>query len=473
VISASAAASLGGKVSQIFIPTPETKSSQIKYDDLYPKHFAQPSTYIRFSSTVEDSIGDPYCASADDDIFLTQFNQNKTEPLTVDLFEEIISFFEITASTSQPFANIDKPPVLSFQEIESSYDETISAEGRGHASEIYTYWHDLREKRLNSSLMPILKNETGAETDDTDAYVCFRRREVRQARKTRGRDAQVTEKLRKLRRELEDARQLVHSINLREKLQLDRIQIDRKVFEQRQELKRVKIQHNIKNDDDELLINQRPMIKPKIKLDTQHQKLATIKLTSRLETARPEQDLVQLNDVREEAESRVRRSVASKIHQHREWNDGYNDETWLPLCPPQPIEKGASSDYLPVIHGIQLPTPPASIEGDEMEIDDEITKPAPIAFQFKSPTNQQKQNLPTFRRRYGRGGRLHIDSIRQRKYTREKFGGVVYDSDSEDSDDVIVCPIDYWSNFNMNYRAAIMRIGEQRPNDTDTAMLDQ
>lgn len=263
MISASAAAAVGGKVAQIYIPTPEARSSSIKYDDLYPRHFSAPQTYIRFSSTVEDCIGPPYCMDEDDSIFLSKLNQKGKDgeaKCSEDLFEEVMSFFEETAATRQPFAAVDNPPVLSFEEIESAYDDTISLQARKWAKEIYEHWADRRAQRGNRSLMPDLRFETGQDTDDADPYVCFRRREVRQARKTRGRDAQIAEKIKKLRRELEEARQLVHSVKRREIMYKERLEVERKIFEQRSELKRVKIEQGIKGDkgdDEELLVNQR------------------------------------------------------------------------------------------------------------------------------------------------------------------------------------------------------------------------
>ncbi|GAM86716.1 hypothetical protein ANO11243_047350 [Dothideomycetidae sp. 11243] len=499
VISASAAASLGGKIAQIYIPTPEVKSSDIKYDELYPKRFSEPTTYIRFSSTVEDSIGPPYCVTSDDEKFIASLNESKAgkeDRLTLDLFEDVISFFETTAAIRQPFATIDNPPVLAFEELQSAFDYTISEDGQKWSAEIYPHWHGLRMATSNQPLMPMLKFETGAETDDSDAYVCFRRREVRQARKTRGRDAQVVEKLKKLRRELEDARQLVHSINAREKLNLERIECDRKVFDQRQELKRVKIQHSIKGDkgdDEELLINQRPVVKPKPKAEViaTSQRPTTLKLTSsgRQEARQPEQDLIQLEDLREEAEAMVRRAVESKIQKHREWNRGFTDDTWKPICPPEYLR--ARSSHLPTITEVQLPTPPPSVEGgddaaDKMDLDKdpntaqepkELPKDLPTPpsdagmagesktmFRFQSLPSSAKKSLPTFRRRYGRLGRLHVDAVRPRKVVAGAASGVVYDSDSDvetpdddgDSDDVVMHPVDYWSPTYLNYRASLM-----------------
>jgi hypothetical protein len=101
-----------------------------------------------------------------------------------------------------------------------------------------------------------LQFETGQETDDGDPYVCFRRREVRQIRKTRGRDAQSAEKLRRLRKELEDARQLVALVRQRELARKEMLGIERQIFLQRSEVKEMKRKLGVK-DDDEDLINQK------------------------------------------------------------------------------------------------------------------------------------------------------------------------------------------------------------------------
>ena len=61
VMKGATTAALGEKAQQSFIPTPDaTKAKGIEYDKLYPKVFSSPATYIRFSSTVEESIGVPY-----------------------------------------------------------------------------------------------------------------------------------------------------------------------------------------------------------------------------------------------------------------------------------------------------------------------------------------------------------------------------------------------------------------------------
>lgn len=242
----------------------------MKYDELYPKKFSSPSTNIRFSSTVEDCAGVQYCMNDDDVEFLTQKlndgkdvnGQQRKEKLgqcSEDSFEEVMNFFEDTSARLQPYATVtDNAPIEPLEEMEKSADDALSAEALKFLRPIYQYW---ASKKAGRSLMPSIKVrvlDTTAEADDADPYVCFRRREVRQTRKTRGRDAQVTEKLKKIRLELEQARQLMQLVKQREDWIAEDITLSRKVFTQRGQLKEVKCSKNIIDDKDvELLVNQK------------------------------------------------------------------------------------------------------------------------------------------------------------------------------------------------------------------------
>jgi enhancer of polycomb-like protein len=264
-------AGLGEKTQQSFIPTPDaTKAKGIEYDKLYPKVFSSPATYIRFSSTVEESIGVPYCMDDEDVAVRAKLNtgkdfegnnrKDKLSNCSEDAFEEVMSFFEETCSRLQPFADIDKSPVPTFDEMEQNIDENLSLEAQKWLKLIYPHW---QSRKNSKAIMPTVKLrllDNTSEADDADPYVCFRRREVRQTRKTRGRDAQIVEKLKKLRLELEQARTLVQFVNQREQLNKQSLETSRKVFEERGELKKVKSERGIigeKGEDEELLVNQR------------------------------------------------------------------------------------------------------------------------------------------------------------------------------------------------------------------------
>lgn len=173
-----------------------------------------------------------------------------------DQFEEVMNFFEETAQTKQPFAAVDSPPVLPLEELQEQIDDTVPPFVRGFSAYFYEHWKTRRTATGNRGLAPRLKFETGQETDDSDPYVCFRRRELRQIRKTRNRDAQSAEKLRKLRLELETARAMLLMVKRREQLRKESLEVDRMVFEQRLSFRDTKRKLGIKGDD-ELLINQK------------------------------------------------------------------------------------------------------------------------------------------------------------------------------------------------------------------------
>lgn len=158
-LSASQAAAVGGKVTQIYIPTPETIQSSIHYDRLYPLSYAQPATYIRFSSTVEDCCGCPYDMSDEDDVFFKSLNKkrNASTQCSEDQFEEVMSFFEETAQAKQPYAAVDSPPVLTYEDMENSFDENIDDHARTFAREIYEHWKRRRLAAGNRSLITGLK----------------------------------------------------------------------------------------------------------------------------------------------------------------------------------------------------------------------------------------------------------------------------------------------------------------------------
>lgn len=133
------------------------------------------------------------------------------------------------------------------------------------------------------------------------------------------------------------------------------------------------------------------------------------------------------------------------------------------------------SGFLPVLQEHQLPTPPASVRSvstgeaeqkADVEMKD-VDLPTPVSstqdhapprtmFRFQSPPPDPTFARPAFRRRYGRGGRLHIEECRPKLGPVVQTSGVVYDSDESDGDEVVF-PVDYYDNNNMGYRAALLQ----------------
>ena len=158
-LSASQAAAIGGKSATFYIPTPDAVQSQIEYEKLYPLKYSQPTSYLRFSSTVEDCVGCPYDMDEEDDAFLKSMNKkrNASTQCSEVQFEEVMNCFEETAQTKQPFAAVDSPPVLSYDEIESSIDDYLDDHARQFAKDIYEHWKARRLEAANKQLITSLK----------------------------------------------------------------------------------------------------------------------------------------------------------------------------------------------------------------------------------------------------------------------------------------------------------------------------
>ncbi|KAL4793486.1 enhancer of polycomb-like-domain-containing protein [Aspergillus venezuelensis] len=454
------ATAAGKVVNDAHIPTPDCVISNLQYDELYPPVFSQPATYIRFSSTVEDSCGCPYDMTEQDDVFLKIMNEKRdpADRCSEDHFEEVMNFFEETARLKQPFAAVDSPPVLSFAEMQESMDATVEEVVRRFAADVYEHWKGLRTKNGNQSLFPNLKFETGQENDDVDPYVCFRRREVRQIRKTRGRDAQSADKLRRLRKELEDARQLVALVRQRELARKEMLATERILFLQRAEVKDMKRKLNIK-DDDEDLINQ----KPKKKIVEAQQPPGKIKGTIHMPPKPGTQatdDLQLLEDVQAEKENEILRDIKANIAKHIKWNEGYVDFTRAPLSPSP--ERTFEPSFRPAIT-TQLPTPPSSDSSENM-LDSVIDTAGTTSFRDKLAahaliTHEDTNKMPSFRRRIGRGGRLFIDRRNLASRCRVELDPWKADRfkyDQDDSDDDLDYEMDPFDIQIMQNRAIML-----------------
>ncbi|KPI37318.1 Enhancer of polycomb-like protein 1 [Cyphellophora attinorum] len=404
-----------GAVPDGYIPTPPTIASDIQYDVLYTKGWQQPATYIRSSATVEDCAGTPYCMDEEDELALKLINaklQPNQPQISEDQFEDVMNFFEQSAHTKQPYAAVDSPPVLSLDELQEQFDESHPDHVRALTRIIYEHWALRRTTSSNRDLSPHLKFETGQESDDSDPYVCFRRRELRQIRKTRNRDLQSADKLRKLRMELESARNLMLMVKRREQMRKESLEIDRLVFEQRQAFRETKRKLAIKGDE-ELLINQKkqkvtPGMTPNQAAFAQQMRMPGLPHGT-------SHDLRTLEEVWGEKTRTIQQEIHLNVEKHKRWNEGYVDRTKAPLTP-EPEPDVQQPEFRKAM-AAQLPTPPASNSEEEtqpngegqIELKERSRSSTP--FRYASPVDDSDgpDPMPAFRRRIGRGGRVMID----------------------------------------------------------------
>ncbi|KAI0840164.1 peptidase M22, glycoprotease [Hypoxylon sp. FL0890] len=403
-----------GQSTDTEIPVPPPQKSEANYDELYPTPYVEPRNYIKFSETVEETLSVLYDMTTEDEEYLKSYNAKWTgnTQLSEDDFERIMEVFEDTAAEQAPFAAVDNT-VVPFEVMVQAMNQVIPGKLiQAHAKNVYEYWKTRRQASGNKPLHPALKFETHQEHDDMDPYVCFRRREVRQTRKTRARDAQVSDKLKKLRKELEDARQLVVFSHQREIFKKELLSSDRLIFEQRASLKDTKVRLGIKGEDEDLY-NARPQKRQRTEAQQPsrpgpHGQLRLIVRPDGGRSVEPA-DLVILADKLAEKENELRTDVETKVQNHRRWNHNYVDLTADPLPPVQeekePSFRPAKTTY--------LMTPPASAS-DSMETDE--TPPAEpnesllrTGFNGVNLSGADHEEMCSYRRRIGRLNRLFID----------------------------------------------------------------
>lgn len=473
------------------IPVPPPQKSDVNYDDLYPSNYTKPSSYLRFSQTVEECISCQYDMTIEDNDFLKQYNSKPPAAgtLSEDDFERVMEVFEDTAAEQTPFASVDNT-VVGYDMMVPSLHQLGSASILQHAKPVYEYWKSRRQEMSNKPLHPTLKFETHQESDDTDPYVCFRRREARQTRKTRGRDNKVTETLKRLRRELEDGRQLVLLAYEREMMKRELLHMDRAVFEERARLKHIKTRLGIKDADDDL-INQKPQKRKAAEAPAvQRPSGQHMRMPVRPDGRTMDQDLILLSDKLAEKENELNADIEMKVQNHRKWNLNHIDLTRDPLSPVQ--EKGEELKFR-AAKTQYLMTPPASSASDDMDVDDDAPEPMQLDKEPAQVAVKEKVSLPivqfkaggsgefhgsqqpSFRRRIGRQGRLWIDRRGLASPPREdrRSDRWRYDSDSDD-DEPPVYEIDPFDTRALKFRATIplnpFIFGNRRPQAPDLGL---
>jgi enhancer of polycomb-like protein len=461
------------------VPAPPAEESHdINYDQLYALEYPNPSTYIRFSQTVEECTGCQYDMTSDDDTYLKAYHSKRPvqSQCSEDDFEKIMELFESTADRQAPFAAVDNT-VISYEVMEFALKEEVDEKIQAFAKDIYEYWKTRRQCSSNRPLQPSLKFEMHQDSDDGDPYVCFRRRDVRQTRKTRARDVQSTEKLRRLRKELEEGRQLVAMAHQRELAKRELIALDRQIFEQRARVKDIRIRLAIKADDEDL-INQKVCTrisissvaimertnsrqpqkrKPTEVPPSQRQPGTQLRLPVRPDGRPLEADLTLLSDLLAQKENLLQAEIDQKIQQHQRWNQNHIDLTREPLSPVRSEDKNAGFRSATAQY---LLTPPASVSSESSDpLSPVHEKDEAASFHFASSSEEVEiQEKPAYRRRIGRLGRLWIDRrglpLPAKKMNESIVDRWKYDHDDDDEQPVVY-EVDPYDTKAIKFRATI------------------
>lgn len=283
-----------------FIPTPDASKLWKDAKKYYNGKFILTDEYIKTTMTVEDMRGTPYYMNEDDEEFLVKYNKDSKKPkLLEDEFELIIYKFDDTISKKQPFIKIDPTAILTFDQIRdylkvvdeiskdhiidllkkdlgvNKFNTTLDSDSCNldkirkltklldlYGADVYQYWKNKRISRDGAQLLPELKFEDPndkSNNNDDDPYICFRRREFRQQRKTRKTDLQSSEKLKRLHIEMKSVQTLLMEVAKREIKKKELLETEKQLFDDRNKFKTLKRELKIL-EDDELLYPQRKKI---------------------------------------------------------------------------------------------------------------------------------------------------------------------------------------------------------------------
>ncbi|KAI9499994.1 enhancer of polycomb-like-domain-containing protein [Coemansia spiralis] len=201
-ISATHAAATGNApAKQVYIPTPDASKVVSGYDALYPASFTSPSSLIRSSETVEECCAPQYCLDDDD----LEWLHTHQPGLTEDEFEHAMDQLE-QLTRDMVFQRPDDIPTLDHLVAYAADRDRPFA--RTLVELVFPHWRARRVSRGFKPVMAALQQEDTLKTE-IDPYVCFRRREVRQGRKTRRADQRSLEQMRRMRISLATATQLL------------------------------------------------------------------------------------------------------------------------------------------------------------------------------------------------------------------------------------------------------------------------
>lgn len=334
----------------LFIPTPDASKTWDEFDKFYVGEFQNPKSYIQFSAQLEDCCGTLYNMDEQDEEFLKKLNESledSVEPLTEDEFELIMANLESSIKEKQPFLSMDPESILSFADLrptmlkndvgDSGVKKSLAKEigmpedepfltmfdpkrriGKREKNmkalmdlfgeKVYDYWKKRKIAREGGEIFPQLKSERNHDKDDNDPYVCFRRRELRQPRKTRRIDVQNSKKLRLLHQQLQYTKDLALAVAKRERAALDILNNDKVVFETRSQLKALKRKLGITTDDEDLYSTKRPKLVSSVITIKQRQQM----LLQQQQQQRLQQQQQQQQQAAIASDSSVKKSKSTK-----------------------------------------------------------------------------------------------------------------------------------------------------------------
>ncbi|KAG7452940.1 uncharacterized protein BT62DRAFT_36151 [Guyanagaster necrorhizus] len=447
--------------SSVFIPTPDSTGVVDNYEALYPPNrWSDPVPYIFSSRTVEESVsgglahGATYYMDEKDEEWLGKNNEeargvgtssraalnsgtrtsgrstkangkesDNHSPIEIsnDQFELVMGLFELITHEETEYLHHSLSAGMPFPDF-SNYQDTFSNELSPTyfsafkvpswvpppsqllriARLIYPHWKERRLERGGLRITPILNFDE----QDTlnESYVCFRQREVKAVRKTRASQANSSDKLAALSKQLADPLDIANRVLEREKHKFTFVQLHKSVWERRialAELKQKNPSFGDKTDVDLLVDKEKPVKKPEPRLPrlstTKRESVAPMPIIRAEPAIRPSKRLCILS---EEIESAMQRVRTNNFAQNME------DVIENPHYAPLPSYASRLFKFMPPSN-----TTPSPRLGVAIALDSDL----------EAGPSTSRRPMP-IRLRTGRGGRMHVDrrGVNRRNYRRNQ-----------------------------------------------------
>ncbi|KAH9812715.1 enhancer of polycomb-like-domain-containing protein [Melampsora americana] len=437
------------------IPIPDATGlvEPAAYEALYAhSKLFLPSSYIRFSDTVEDTLDNVnYTMDDEDEAWLKEYNSNYAArarsqdpsksssgmpgeegknkrpsarkgkekerveaefdgpgPLSADDLERLMDHFEKTTEETVPGLHLDTNRLPSLADFEHTFEGTVInprlSSGKIFAKFVYSHWKERRLKRGGKPIMPAIDFD---ESNENNPYVCFRRREIKTVRKTRRTDAQNMDRLIRLRDDLHKAQELLNTVLSRERVKREVVELEKAIFEGRCMVREMKRTLREPTGDENLLIDKKEKKRKRegsgfgsIQLSTDRAQHSIVKsplrkagvLSANSTGPGYPQDVLLL----QEKVKATSRNMDRDLARRREEQNGWEDLT----------DSAYQSMALPA-SAMRWRGPMVSDTSSLAKSSRELASGFEQGIAFATPIIESNQ----YRRRIGRGGRFILDRI--------------------------------------------------------------
>ncbi|KAJ3132067.1 Enhancer of polycomb-like protein 1 [Physocladia obscura] len=382
------------------IPTPDASQPFPEYEKFYARTYQVPKAYVKFSAQMDDYVGCPYCLDEIDDAFLANWKSSEAleEIPSDDLFEIYMYTFERFGGERLHVADV--PTLDETSGFFEQNEPLLLSTSIINFEKIFHHWvhrryvtqrHPVTNMTPGRPIAAPLRVDdisTNLKQDDSDPYICFRKREIRSQRKhTKRVDLVSLDKLRKLHADLVAARNLFEDVGSREEVRRQLLTMDTAFFEKRTLVRKLKKAFGVLDTDENK--------KKKSRRTAEDSRPSSIKIKIR----NPSTELLDIKSPADSVSEETR--IADQVRRRKADDEvaGFIDLTEDPVIPPNRPGCKFWESVLPATifyaGASHLPTP----------------EPDLSATSIKKLEHNLFNHQCIFhgRRRIGRGGRLCFD----------------------------------------------------------------